>query len=166
MTPPKRRQLVAIALAATLAAAWFAPEEQESVAPAVARAVSREQGVQVSGFGPAVLKIKPRFEAKDPTLTFATARWEMPRANANPKATPQPTPAAPEAPPLPFVYMGRYESGGDGAVFLTFKDRALIVREGDVIEEQYRVTKVKSDEVEIEYLPLSQIQTIKISTGG
>ncbi|HKC44651.1 MAG TPA: hypothetical protein VKC64_12540, partial [Burkholderiales bacterium] len=50
-------------------------------------------------------------------------------------------PSSPQAPPLPFTFMGRMVDGKRVTVFLTNAngDRTWVVRPGDTIDDVYRV---------------------------
>jgi hypothetical protein len=69
---------------------------------------------------------------------------------------------APVAPPMPFTYMGKLNSGPDTNVFLTQGDRNLIVHEGETIDSTYRVEHVSDKEITLLYLPLGERQKIVI----
>ena len=69
-------------------------------------------------------------------------------------------PKRPVAPPLPFVFAGKFTSGPDTAVFLTSGDRNLVVHEGDTIDSTYRVETVGEAAITFVYLPLGERQSI------
>ncbi|MTV56460.1 hypothetical protein GM672_27470 [Massilia buxea] len=80
---------------------------------------------------------------------FATSDW-------NP-------PPPPQAPPLPFQFLGRTEVLGDakGAVIHLRRDKEVIsVREGERIDEQYQLARLGAGELEIVYLPLAAKQIL------
>jgi hypothetical protein len=70
----------------------------------------------------------------------------------------------PIAPPLPFVVFGKRFDGSAWEVFLGQGERTLIVREGTVIDAQYRVESIKPPSLVVTYLPLSQQQSLAV--GG
>lgn len=73
-----------------------------------------------------------------------------------------PPPPAPQAPPLPYRHFGMV-TGPDGkeTVFLTQGSRLLTVRQGEVVDGQYRVDKISDEEIVFTYLPLEQVQTAR-----
>ena len=71
-------------------------------------------------------------------------------------------PPPPEPPPLPFTYIGKLLQGDRTAVFLTTPDRNYMVKPGDVIENTYRVEKVRAPTMTLTYLPLNMKQTLYI----
>lgn len=73
-------------------------------------------------------------------------------------------PPPPQAPPLPFVFMGRLAEGSRTTVFLAFGDRNLVVRPGDVIDNTYKVEEVGDSAMVLTYLPLDVKQTLAL--GG
>ena len=73
-------------------------------------------------------------------------------------------PTKPQAPPLPFVYMGKLVDDGETIVFLTKENRNYILRQGDTIDGVYRVDKIDERAVSLTYLPLKIKQTLAL--GG
>ncbi len=71
-------------------------------------------------------------------------------------------PPPPQAPPLPFAYLGKLAEGDNTTVFLSMGDRNLVVRTGDVIDNNYRVEEVTDAAVVLTYLPLTMKQTLPI----
>lgn len=96
---------------------------------------------------------------------FNTTSWYVPPpapkyvADNSPPAPPPPPPA-PTAPPLPFTYLGRYSD--EFLIIILLKgDRIFTVAEGDVIENTYRVDKLSAGTVNLTYLPLNIVQTLR-----
>jgi hypothetical protein len=69
-------------------------------------------------------------------------------------------PPPPQAPPLPFAYLGRMIDGEDTTVFLVRQDRNYVVRAGDTLDGAYRVAKIEEDALVLTYLPLGTEQTL------
>ena len=69
-------------------------------------------------------------------------------------------PPPPQAPPLPFTYLGKMIDGEQTTVFLTRQDRNYVVRLGDTLDGSYRVEKIEEDRVALTYLPLGTEQTL------
>lgn len=98
----------------------------------------------------------PRADAH-PRDLFATRNWNPPP----PPPVPTPPPA-PQAPPLPFVLIGKKLEAQAWEVYLSVGSRSVIAREGAVIDEQYRVDKIDPPVMTLTYLPLGQAQTLSI----
>ena len=70
-------------------------------------------------------------------------------------------PAKPEAPPLPFRYLGKLIEDGKLSVFLANGNESLIARAGERVGD-YRVDKVTESEVQFTYLPLKTKQSLPL----
>jgi len=70
-------------------------------------------------------------------------------------------PARPEAPPLPFRYIGKMQDGGKLAVFLANGEESVIASAGQKIGD-YRVDSISEDEVRFTYLPLKTKQVLPL----
>jgi hypothetical protein len=168
----KRLAIWGVGLAAAALLVLLAPEEEQGeVAQAMQRgsrsaAASARAAGPADGLVPAVLAIRPRQAADDSSLHFAEAGWTVQEEEASaPAATDEPMPvAAPQAPALPFRYLGRYQEGGKRVLFLMHKEQTLAVKPGDLIGETYRVDAVGDHEATLTYLPLGQEQTLSLSS--
>ena len=69
-------------------------------------------------------------------------------------------PPKPQAPPLPFTYLGRIRSGGTTTVFLARQNRESVARVGSILDDTYRVEKIDEDRLVLVYLPLGTQQTL------
>ncbi|WKB55272.1 hypothetical protein [Eleftheria terrae] len=185
----KRQHLaLGIALAATLLAAYFAPQEEaELVAPVARSGGAAPPSAASAPASPArqaaahVLRIRPRdggpADGEDAgDWPFARAGWSpapaapVPAAAATvvaavaaPAAPPEP--AGP--PPLPFTVLGRYAEagGGEPVVFLQHNDESLVVRVGDTIAEHYKVEGLEGGVLTLLHLPTNQRQTLDLGSG-
>lgn len=92
-------------------------------------------------------------EVKD---VFAPHSWYVPPA---PIAVAE---SVPTAPPLPFIYLGKLLENGQVTIFLARQDKNYSVREGDLIDDVYRVDAIKGPIVEMTYVPLKMKQTLFI----
>jgi hypothetical protein len=70
-------------------------------------------------------------------------------------------PAKPEAPPLPFRYIGKMQDGDKLAVFLANGEESLVVSAGQKIG-QYRVDSISDDEIRFTYLPMKTKQVLPL----
>jgi hypothetical protein len=126
-------------------------------------------------------RIHARIEAKEPDLDLSQlvrptdALAEKPAADPfarrsfAPKAetaAAQP-PAPPQAPPLPFRYLGKMIEDGELAVFLARGDESYSIKKpatkkGHRLDDNYRIDKVTEERITFTYLPLKIQQTLDI----
>lgn len=184
MTSGKRR-LLGLVLLATLIAAWFAPPVAEhddlglsarvqsktaqtnrSVQPQIPQVSSSFQGVSHEEFS--VLKIRargPEDERDEEDGLFTSTRWTRPVQEAEIPLAQQIVEAPPpQAPPLPFHFLGRHEEAGQTTIFLQHNEQNLVVQVGDTLAGQYKVESLKGTTLSLIYLPLNQLQNLEV--GG
>ncbi|MFK3817902.1 hypothetical protein ACI2KG_15085 [Pseudomonas sp. NPDC089407] len=100
---------------------------------------------------------------------FPTQQWAKPQALAT--VTEQPVVTAPvaapvpTAPALPFQFIGRMGERDDLQIFLQNGEKLYVVRQGDVIEDTYRLDHVSASELNLVYLPLHQSQTLSVGSA-
>ncbi|OUM30054.1 hypothetical protein B8W72_18280 [Pseudomonas putida] len=100
---------------------------------------------------------------------FPKQQWTKPQALAT--VTEQPVDAAPvvaaapTAPELPFQFIGRMGNNDDLQIFLQSGEKLYVVRQGDVIEDTYRLDRVSASELSLVYLPLHQSQTLSVGSA-
>ncbi len=87
---------------------------------------------------------------------FQARSWEPALAVVKRNLPPPP----PQAPPLPFTYLGKMIDGEQTTVFLTRQDRNYVVRLGDTLDGSYRVAKIEDEGLVLTYLPLGAEQTL------
>ncbi|MDX8385063.1 MAG: hypothetical protein R8M11_00940 [Gallionella sp.] len=110
--------------------------------------------------------VREKAEVKT-TKAFSPSTWYRAPPRPKPKQIPAPPPPAPyvapapTAPPLPFKYFGSYEDGPKRIVLLLKGGKIYPVIKGDTIDGIYRVKNVVGSKIEIIYLPLGTIQSIK-----
>ncbi|MFJ2985358.1 MULTISPECIES: hypothetical protein [unclassified Pseudomonas] len=73
--------------------------------------------------------------------------------------------AAPTAPALPFQFIGRIGDRDDLQIFLQSGEKLYVVRQGDVIDDTYRLDRVSANELDLVYLPLHQSQTLSVGSA-
>lgn len=163
-----------VALAVTLAAAYWAPAQQDDqIVPVVKplkdagpraqpmaatqRTGKRDEALQV---------VQLRSREHDEIVTGA---FQVPRAAPAPKARASAPagavvaePLAPQAPPLAFKVLGRYVDKGDVAVFLQHNDQNLVARAGETLLGQYKVEQIAGSSMTLLYLPLNQQQVLDL----
>ena len=105
--------------------------------------------------------IRPKYKAPkaDPFATF------VPKPRALPLAPPAPPPA-PVAPALPFTFLGRIIENDSTVLFLSRQDQSYSVKINSVLDKDYRVDMINSEQVVFTYLPLNIQQTLSFGQAG
>jgi len=140
---------------------WFG--EEDSVAPIADESAPTSAAASVGADSSAK---RPEQASKD---LFPRQQWTQPQTLAT--VTEQPviaTPvvaAAPTAPALPFQFIGRIGDRDDLQIFLQSGEKLYVVRQGDVIEDTYRLDRVSANELDLVYLPLHQSQTLSVGSA-
>lgn len=99
---------------------------------------------------------------------FPAQQWTPPPAAAPVIEAPEvsePVPTAPTAPELPFQFVGSLNDRNDLQVFLQNGEKLYVVRQGDVIDDLYRLDRVTPTELSLVYLPLHQSQTLFVGSA-
>lgn len=179
MTPAQTKLLIAAGIAVTAGLIWFAPSddatgvsEAAKSGPAPKLRTTTPAASPLEGAGKmldtklAVSEERGALNKKDAKTLFAKSTWVVPPPPPPPPAPrpPPPPPPPPTAPPLPFVYMGKFEQGDTNVVILTRGTRVLTVSKGDILEKTYRIDRIEANKVTFTYLPLDMTQTL--ATGG
>jgi hypothetical protein len=97
---------------------------------------------------------------------FGSRSWAPPPAP--PKAPPpvvEAAPPAPTPPPMPYRVAGQVVHDGTAQVVLAKGDRVVTVREGQLLEDGYRVESIRADGVTLVYVPLDARQHIPAATA-
>lgn len=103
--------------------------------------------------------------AQTPTDIFAAKNWAPPPPPV--VETAPPPPPAPEAPPLPFRYLGRLDESGKAPIFFLARGEEILpVRSGQVIDGIYRVGKADSKQLSFTYLPLKTRQFLAVGSNS
>lgn len=165
---PRKRILawVVVAGAAAAAAAVLLPEPTppgEVVQPV--RPEARGEGKAEQGR----LAALPERESigRQKGELFGSRSWAPPPAP--PKAPQAPVveapPPAPTPPPMPYRVAGQVVHDGVAQVVLAKGDRVITVREGQLLEDGYRVDSIRADGVTLVYIPLDARQHIPAATA-
>ena len=150
--------LLAVGAVAGLAATWVAQSGHASVelveaAPArPASAVRTDEAIRLED----LVRRQGDTRIRD---AFAARSWQA--RVAPPSFEPAPAPA-PVAPDQPFAYIGKMVYEGRMAVFIASGDRNYIVREGDVVQNTYRIDAIRAPLLDWTYLPLDTRHTMHI----
>jgi hypothetical protein len=162
LTVNQRRWLLGTALALTLSAVAAIQGNDETDSslvqedPAKVRQSTLKNGVDVElTESNSLLKMNRQRLPENEKDMFAGKSWFVP--------PPPPKAELPTAPPLPFIYMGKLaEEGEKVVILLTKQNRSYQVREGDVLDNTYRVDEVQPPVMTLTYIPLNIKQTIQI----
>lgn len=192
MTLGWRQAGLALALLATVAAAWFAPASDETGPPTDSKRASlapaNDGGLAVTPTpaprsraavaAPEVMQLNRRDDDLDrqPERLFVARAWlpkpaasaasgPLPARPVAAASAPLPTPVQ-SAPPLPFRVLGRYSDGGDTGVFLQFNSQNLVARVGDTLVDQYKVEALSATTLTLRYLPLNETQTLDLGAAN
>jgi len=154
VSPLFKKSLAAISVAGELASVVATGREQPSaiVEPAAPRVQAKlETNADID-----LAKLDARNDEGAKVDAFA------PR-NFSPVVPPQAAaaPAKPEAPALPFKYLGKMVEDGKLSVFLTNGNDSITVHAGERIGD-YRVDKITEAEVRFTYLPLKTKQSLPL----
>lgn len=166
--------------AATVALAWFAPDD-DVVPPAAAtpRATTSVEtaapmAVQVSAAAPAIpaeLQIQRRIEDEDAGNLFAGGASAQP-APLKPAAARAVQPeqasaahAVNETAALPFVFLGSYRDGGQTTYLLQADGQDIVARVGDTIAGAYRLDAAHDGALTFTHLPRNQSVTLALTNA-
>ena len=158
------KKRIGITLAASLAAAavggvalWRSQAGEPAVAPRAA-APGQQQAAE-----PERRAQLPSREAIGAARgqPFDARSWAPPPRHAPVVAA---APPKPVAPPVPYRVAGQVMHDGMNQVVLARDDRVFTVREGETLDNTYRIESIRPDAVTITYLPLSERQLIPV--GG
>jgi hypothetical protein len=166
-----KKTLLGLALAATLAAAWFAPEDDaDLITPAVARnkvnAAGPAQQKPAAAFPSTdtALAIRPREQDDELGSAFGGGQWQNPsplKPQAARVAIQQASTTKSNAPTAPPIrVLGRYVEDGKIAYFLQVGERNVMARVGDKVGDDYHLDSDGPNGLTFTYLPLNQQQVL------
>ena len=163
-----RASIKFLILSAALAGAGslaYPPAEtpRQSAAPVAAQkpAAPRETPAATPGqsaAGPTLPERSGLGEATSPL--FSSQSWEPPPPKVKPG--PPAPPPKPVAPPLPYTFAGRMLQDGTVYVFLARGDSVITAKQGDVIDNTWRVDSITESQVTLEYIALKQKQSLAV----
>lgn len=165
----KRRLLMFAALIVTVLLIWQAPEQEEELAISVPErstkmpVSSNSKQEKIMDWRAMLTEERVWVEEDDLPDPY------MVRLPAPPKPPPPPPTeeeeAAPEAPPLPYKYMGESNrEDGSREIFLLRDNKLYIVHPGDILDKDYEVEAIEGNVMKLNYLPLDIKQELAI--GG
>jgi hypothetical protein len=151
-----RRLAILAAGAAAVGLAWLAPAEREGDIALPSPAKTSSSAAPASRL--AALPERDALGAArgDP---FGAKAWTPPQpAAAKPAASPPPL-----APPNPYKVAGTVVQGGTKRVYLLNGDRVYEARQGDDLDDGYRVESIAADHVVLLYVPLGKKEQLPIA---
>jgi hypothetical protein len=100
--------------------------------------------------------LSPLLSRSEPSRLFDDHTWVVPVKK------PPPAPVVQTAPPNPFKYLGKQQSGSEIKVFLSEGEKTWVVQENATLGSQYRVESIRPPRLTLVYLPLNIRQDIVI----
>lgn len=170
MRRPSKREWVLLAVVPALilvaaAAEQGSKDETATIAEAKPAAKTNNDASRAADAGELDLApLRRKADAGEPGDVFTSKSWYV--APPPPPPAPPVEPAPPTAPPLPFSYLGRFQDGGKAVIFLVKGGNILTVKEGDIIEGNYRVDGIVGSTLGLTYLPLNIKQTLDTGNAG
>jgi hypothetical protein len=152
-----RQFLLALALAASLAAAFW-PRPQEEVVGAVAKQDRRVDKRSASTNARPNTGEAPQLGIMRGNL-FPAQTWQPPPPARRMATLPPPPPVAP---PLPFQYLGRWQEGGKDVLFLAQGNRVLHARVGDSLSG-WHFDRAGDADLTFTWTALNMQQTLRIA---
>ena len=147
------------------AAAPAAPRAATRQAPGAATAARSRPGAPAGGDSEVRLDWLARTPMGEVTADpFGAAPVEPPRAPV--RAAAPPPPPAPQAPPLPFTYVGKWMEDGRTIVFLARGGQNVAVRGAGKLDDMYEVQSIDDRQVVLKYLPLGTQQVLSLAPPG
>jgi hypothetical protein len=151
-----RQRWLALALVATLAAAfWPGREDSGEVVETVRhadRAVSAAGSKLTGEVAQQAMPVARERLAPMQANLFPTQTWVPPPPPPKPYIPLPPPP--PRPPPLPFKYLGRWVDDGQETLFLAVGEEPILVQPGQVLLGKWRVDQITERTVVFTYLPL------------
>jgi hypothetical protein len=161
-----RKVVLGLGLLGAVYASFFMPEEVHSYQSAPVSEVQQRPLVSVTA--PFVAGM-PEDDADEPSKDpFAPRNWLPPAPPPEPvKSGPPSREVAavvlpPGPPALPFKFAGRMNDGDDQVIYLARGETALIARQGDVLENTYKIVSINASQIELEHLPTGQKQALAL----
>lgn len=164
-----RRAGLFAALALTLAASWWSAAQDDGAAAERPVRDRREAGRAIATLRPASAA-RGELPAIDFTvperkpLAAEGARFAEPLSFRPPPPAPVAAPR-PQAPQLPFRFVGLIDDEGGRSVLLMEGNRLHVVQSGEQIDSRYRVERIGDTAIEFTYLPLLQRQTLPTASS-
>ena len=133
--------------------------------PSIAKSSASQQNSSV--VASPLIEIHSREGTSEAAQAFRQQIWTPP-TQPKPVAkqvlavAPLDTQPAPQAPPLPFRYFGRYVEGNQTTVFVAHNDQNHALKLGENFAINYKLEEIKDNSLIFTYLPLNQKQNMEI----
>ena len=158
--------MISLAAMATAIAVWLGPEDKDSQVPDIAAPVERDRTQSPSAAARAQQQpLATQLPIRQPIGRqrgdpFSPRSWAPPQQQQAQQA------AAPQPPPNPYRFAGTVQHDGKRKVFLMTGNRVVEAKEGELLEEGFRVKSVTSDAVTLIYEQIPDVPvTIKLAFG-
>lgn len=148
MKPSLRHGLLGAALLLTLLAVWYSARTAPPEAPATP--VRRAQPVAAV----AAPHASERLDWSDVNV-FAAHDWQPPAAALDDSVAAV-APRRPQAPPLPYRYLGRWEENGELTVFVSRDNQPTSIHARQLLDKDWLVDGITPTRVTFIYIPLKQ----------
>ena len=82
-------------------------------------------------------------------------------------STPIPAaPVTPVAPVIPFKYIGKILGDDEYSVFVALNGKNYVVKEGDIVQQTYKIEKITPPVMTVTYIPMNVLQTMQIGASN
>ena len=160
-----RQRWLALALIATLAAAFWPGREDTGEVVETVRRVDRSAQTDIPAVaaktGPHGASAAHERLARMQANLFPRQTWVPPPPPPKPYVPPPPPP--PKPPPLPFKYLGRWVDGGEQTLLLVQGEQPIPVKLGQVLYGSWRLDEITERSVVFTYLPLDMQSILGIT---
>jgi hypothetical protein len=151
--------LLGILAASVVGGQWLGPSRPESPDGSPAT-VARPEGQKVGAAS--VPSLPPREQlARQAGQPFRPLSWEPPARNAVAGHATEPL-----RPVAPYRVAGTVTYDAEPEIVLVKGNRVVIVRQGDTLEDGYRVDTVAADHVSLLYVPSGTVEHLPLATGA
>ncbi len=107
-----------------------------------------------------------RESGSSPKNLFSSADWTDRKKRMAQRVEKAP-PTPPQAPPIPFNYMGRMDDGPNGnVIYLADRERSYTVKIGSKVGQQWRLDQEDKNNLHFTYLPLNLTRTMSKEANG
>lgn len=176
-----RKVLLSGALLLSIAASiWAVQQPQDDKAAAVVRPKLGERGSEAgksvdtaivkrplgSGVFEPLRAIEARRIDDEGVDLFRVPEPLLPKVVVRASSTADTPPAKAAPPPMPWRYAGRFIADNQTYVLLSAVSKDITVKQGDVIDGQYRVDAIEAGGISLTYLPLNELQRIPAGENG
>jgi Cohesin domain len=159
---PRTRKLgIIVAGAAVVALAWFAPPGSDDVALPAKGGAAKASSTQSRDASRLAALPERAAIGKQRGEIFGSTAWTPPPAKVPPVEDLPPVEVI--APPNPYKVAGTLVQEGAKRVYLVKGDRVYEAKQGDELDEGYRVESIASDHVVLLYVPLGKKEQLPIA---